>query len=464
MSAPVNINKVRTSVADINLTSPHSSSPLADSMRRTRRQSSSAPRELKPFQSGDIKVLLLENVNKRAIEILGAHGFQVEFLKSSLPEDELIEKIKSVNVIGIRSKTQLTANVLKHAHNLLTIGCFCIGTNQVDLEYAASRGICVFNSPFSNSRSVAELVIGYIITLARQLGDRSIELHSHTWNKVSAGCWEIRGKTLGIIGYGHIGSQLSVLAEAMGMQVLYYDVINIMAMGTAIQVETLDELLQRSDFVTCHVPALPETKNMISHDQFAQMRQGSYLINASRGQVIDIPALVEAKRSGKIAGAALDVYPNEPAGNGADKFTNALNEWTSELVSLPNIVLTPHIGGSTSEAQTAIGVEVAQALTKYLKEGSSIGSVNFPEVDLRNSTDDEEGPVRVLYVHRNVPGVLRTVNEILGSYNIVKQYSDSEGDVAYLIADLTHVNRVDLVNLNNALENTPHRILTRMLY
>merc|ERR1712072_1353880 len=267
-----------------------------------------------------------------------------EILKSSLPENELIEKIQDVHVIGIRSKTQLTANVLKHAKNLIVIGCFCIGTNQVDLKYAAENGIAVFNSPFSNSRSVAEQMIGEIISLARQIGDRNNELHQGVWNKVSAGCWEVRGKTLGIVGYGHVGSQLSVRAEAMGMRVIYYDVVNLMSLGTSNQVPSLDALLQQADFVTLHVPELPETINMISTKQFEQMKNGSYLINASQ--------------AGKLAGAALDVYPNEPAGNGP-KFTNELNTWTEELRNLNNIILTPHNGGSTEEAQAAIGIEVA---------------------------------------------------------------------------------------------------------
>lgn len=258
---------------------------------------------------------------------------------------------------------------------MIVVGCFCIGTNQVDLEYAARHGIAVFNSPFANSRSVAELVIAEIIILARQLGDRSNELHKGTWNKVSAKCWEIRGKTLGqlhnaqkmlrywlltkligIIGYGHIGSQLSVLAESMGMSVIYYDVVNLMALGTARQVPTLEALLNEADFVTCHVPELPETKNLIGATQFDQMKEGSYLINASRGTVVDIPALINASRNGKIAGAALDVYPSEPGGNG-DYFTNDLNTWAEDLRSLKNIILTPHIGGSTEEAQRAIGAE-----------------------------------------------------------------------------------------------------------
>ena len=261
-----------------------------------------------------------------------------------------------MHVIGIRSKTKLTEEVLREAKNLLVIGCFCIGTNQVDLDYAAKHGIAVFNSPFANSRSVAELIIAWIITLARQMGDRSLEMHRGTWNKVSSKCWEIRGKTLGIVGYGHIGSQLSVLAEAMGMNVIYYDVVTLMGLGTARQVPTLDALLEEADFVTLHVPETPETKNMISARQLELMKDGSYLLNASRGTVVDIPALINAMRNGKIAGAALDVYPNEPAANG-DYFTSELNQWGDDLRQLKNIILTPHIGGSTEEAQRAIGVE-----------------------------------------------------------------------------------------------------------
>lgn len=250
----------------------------------------------------------------------------------------------------------MSEKVLREARNLLVIGCFCIGTNQVDLDYAARHGIAVFNSPFANSRSVAELVIAEIITLARQLGDRSNEMHRGTWNKVSAKCWEIRGKTLGIVGYGHIGSQLSVLAEAMGMNVIYYDVVTLMALGTARQVPTLDDLLDEADFVTLHVPDLPETRGMISTAQFDKMKNGSYLINASRGSVVDIPALIKAMNSGKVAGAALDVYPNEPAANG-DYFNGSLNTWGDDLRGVNNIILTPHIGGSTEEAQRAIGIE-----------------------------------------------------------------------------------------------------------
>ncbi|KAK9325058.1 hypothetical protein V1517DRAFT_315278 [Lipomyces orientalis] len=421
------------------------------------------PKVLKPFATEDIKILLLENVNQTAVSILTEQGYQVEFHKTSLSEDELIEKIRDVHAIGIRSKTKLTAKVLAEARNLVVVGCFCIGVNQVDIEYAAKHGIAVFNSPFSNSRSVAELVIGEIIALARQFTDRSNEMHMGVWNKVSAGCWEIRGKTLGIVGYGHIGAQLSVLAESMGMSVVYYDVIPIMSLGMAKQVPTLDDLLTEADFVTLHVPALPETENLIGAPQFAAMKHGSYLINASRGTVVDIPALIDAMHTGKVAGAALDVYPNEPAKNGPT-FHTALNTWAEQLRSLKNIILTPHIGGSTEEAQSAIGIEVGQALVRYINEGATIGAVNFPEVSLRSLTLEEENHVRVLYVHSNVPGVLRTVNEIFADHNIDKQYSDSRGDIAYLMADISQVDAADIRDLYEKLERTPFKIMTRLLY
>ncbi len=368
-----------------------------------------------------------------------------------------------MHVIGIRSKTKLTPKVLKEAKNLLVIGCFCIGTNQVDLDYAAKHGIAVFNSPFANSRSVAELVIAEIITLARQLGDRSLEMHRGTWNKVSNKCWEIRGKTLGIVGYGHIGSQLSVMAEAMGMTVIYYDIVTLMAIGTARQVPTLEALLEEADFVSLHVPETAETQNMISTKHFERMKNGSYLINASRGTVVDIPALIKAMRAGKVAGAALDVYPNEPAANG-DYFVNDLNTWAEDLRGVNNIILTPHIGGSTEEAQRAIGVEVAEALVRYINQGTTLGSVNLPEVTMRSLTLDEPNHARVIYIHQNVPGVLRKVNEILGDHNVDKQISDSKGDVAYLMADISSVRTEDIKDIRDSLDSLSSRLLTRVLY
>ncbi|MCJ1439875.1 MAG: D-3-phosphoglycerate dehydrogenase 2 [Stictis urceolatum] len=429
----------------------------------TQGQARALAKQLKPFATEDIKILLLENVNKTGRDGLEKQGYQVEFHRASLPEEELIAKIRDVHVIGIRSKTKLTERVLKEAKNLIVIGCFCIGTNQVDLQYAAQQGIAVFNSPFSNSRSVAELIIGEVISLARQLGDRSNEMHRGVWNKVSNGCWELRGKTLGIIGYGHIGSQLSVLAEAMGMTVIFYDVINLMALGSSRQVPTLKALLEQADFVTCHVPELPETMNMIGTKEMEHMKKGSYLLNASRGSVVDIPALIDAMRAGKIAGAALDVYPSEPAGNG-EYFKNDLNKWAEDLRGLKNIILTPHIGGSTEEAQSAIGTEVSDALIRYVNEGVTIGSVNMPEVTLRSLTIDESNHVRVIYIHQNVPGVLRKVNEVLGDHNVDKQMTDSRGDVAYLMADISNVNNTQIKELWTSLETLRSKIRTRVLY
>jgi len=282
------------------------------------------------------------------------------------------------------------------------------------------------------------------------------------WNKQSKGCWEVRGKTLGIVGYGHIGSQLSVLAEALGMRVIFYDVINIMPLGSARQVETLSALLSEADFVTLHVPELPETINMIGAGELAQMKVGSYLLNNARGRVVDIPALITALQSKHLAGAAIDVYPQEPGSNGAP-FDDQVNSWSSTLRNLPNVILTPHIGGSTEEAQRMIGDEVSLALTRYLNYGSTIGAVNFPEVDLRAITAEQGNHVRVCYVHSNQPGVLKQVNEVLSPYNVEKQYSDSKGDVAYLLADIADVSPQDVNKLREMISHTSANILTRLL-
>ncbi|RKP25292.1 hypothetical protein SYNPS1DRAFT_15870 [Syncephalis pseudoplumigaleata] len=401
-----------------------------------------------------IRVLLLENVNQVAVDHLRQSGFEVEHHAKALPEDVLREKIRNVHIVGIRSKTQLTADILKEAKQLLAIGCFCIGTNQVDLEAAARQGIAVFNSPFSNSRSVAELVLAEIISLARQLGDRNKELHAGTWNKVSARCYEIRGKTLGIVGYGHIGSQLSVLAEAMGMQVIFMDVLQLMPLGSAQPVATLDELLAKADFVTLHVPETPETKLMIGARELQLMRPGSYLINASRGTVVDIPALAEALRSGHLGGAAVDVYPSEPFKNGPG--------FATELIGCPNTILTPHIGGSTEEAQRAIGVEVSAALQKFAQTGSTLGAVNYPEVNLRVAPGAGRF-ARILHTHQNVPGVLKEINNILAAHNVEKQLCDNRGDIAYLMADLRVDNDEDLGEIFKKISMTPTNILTRVL-
>lgn len=309
---------------------------------------------------------------------------------------------------------------------------------------------------------MAELVISEIIALSRQYVERAFELRNGIWNKQSKNCWEIRGKTLGIVGYGHIGAQLSVLSEAFGMRVLFYDVLNIMPLGSARQVESLSALLADSDFVTLHVPELPETTNMIGKRELAQMKKGSYLINNARGRVVDIPALIDALNTKHIAGCALDVFPAEPGANGAP-FDDQLNAWASTLRTIPNVILTPHIGGSTEEAQRMIGEEVASALGRYLNYGATLGAVNFPEVDLRAITAEEGTSVRVCHVHRNTPGVLRQVNEVLSPYNVEKQYSDSKGEVAYLMADIANVSPGDVDTLKQRISHTSANILTRLL-
>jgi D-3-phosphoglycerate dehydrogenase len=403
------------------------------------------------FPKDQIKVLLLENVAASALEIFAAEGYQVEHLKTALPADELAKKIADVHILGIRSKTQVRAEVLAHARRLLTLGCFCIGTNQVDLEAGNRRGIPVFNAPFSNTRSVAELMIAEIIMLARQLGDRSREVHDGKWRKVSNDCHEIRGKVLGIIGYGHIGRQLGVLAEAMGMRVLFHDIAARLPMGNNASVPSLAELLGAADFVSLHVPETRETREMMGAAELAKMKPGSYLLNASRGTVVVIPALVEALKKGHLAGAAVDVYPEEPESNGEG--------FTSGLRGLNNVILTPHIGGSTTEAQEAIGREVATALTKFVNSGATTGTVNFPIVEQAFSPNAH----RILNVHRNVPGVLRDINKIVSDShaNIQGQVLATDPNIGYLIMDLDK----DVANdVSKAIARLDTNIKTRILY
>lgn len=462
MSSPLAIPSKSPRVVAASI-SPASPQILHDRLRK--RDSISAirqPKVLHPVDNEDLRLLILENISQEAVQVFRAQGFHVDHYKKALSEDELIDVISQYHAIGIRSKTKITERVIKAATKLLVIGCFCIGTNQVDLVTAGKAGIPVFNSPFSNSRSVAELVVSEMIALSRQLVERSHEMRQGIWNKQSKGCWEVRGKTLGIIGYGHIGSQLSVLAEALGMRVIFYDVVNIMPLGSARQVNALPTLLAESDFVTLHVPELPETINMIGSRELAQMKMGSYLINNARGRVVDIPALIEALRSNHLAGAAIDVYPQEPGSNGAP-FDDQINAWSSTLRSLPNVILTPHIGGSTEEAQRMIGEEVSLALSRYLNYGSTLGAVNFPEVDLRAITAEQGNHVRVCHVHSNQPGVLKQVNEVLSPYNVEKQYSDSKGDVAYLLADIADVSPQDVNKLREMIQHTSANILTRLL-
>ncbi len=407
--------------------------------------------ETHPHTSAGMKVLLLENIHSSAHELFEENGFEVESLTGALSEDALCEKVRDVQVLGIRSKTHVTARVVDAAKDLLTLGCFCIGTNQVDLKAAKLSGVPVFNAPFSNTRSVAEMILSEVVMLARQLGDRVREVHAGRWRKVSAGCFEVRGKTLGIVGYGHIGSQVGVLAEAFGMRVLYYDIASKLPMGNNRPCGTLAELLAHSDFVPLHVPATPQTHKMIGPEEIAHMRKGSYLLNASRGTVVQIPALAAAIRGGRLAGAAIDVYPEEPETN-SDGFE-------SELRGLANVILTPHIGGSTVEAQAAIGREVATSLVRYIDAGSTAGSVNFPQVEPALIP----GTHRVLNAHRNVPGVLRDINRIVSDVgaNILGQVLATDADIGYLVMD---IEREVSDAVSTAMAALPTNLRTRVLY
>ena len=405
------------------------------------------------FPKDQIKILLLANIHQSAVTLFKAEGFQVESVSTALKEKELVEKMRDVHVVGIRSKTQLRELPLSEAKRLLSVGAFCIGTNQIDLDAANKRGVPVFNAPFSNTRSVAELMLAEIIALSRQLGDRSNEVHRGLWKKVAAGSWEVRGKTLGVIGYGHIGSQIGILAEMIGMSVIFYDRVTKLPLGNNKPVPTLAELLQNSDFVTLHVPETPQTKNMIGADELALMKKGSYLLNASRGTVVVIPALADAIKRGHIAGAAIDVYPEEPEGNGEG--------FKSELQGLPNVILTPHVGGSTSEAQEAIGREVATSLIRYINQGTTTGAVNFPHVDL--PTEPGRETHRILNVHKNVPGVLRDINKIVSdkNANIEAQVRATDANIGYLVMDLAQDVSEDV---KVAIASLGNSIKTRILY
>ena len=398
-----------------------------------------------------LKVLLLENVHASAHELLLEAGCKVEALSGALGEDALIERLKGVHILGIRSKTQVTARVLASPPSLMTVSCFCIGTNHLDLTAANQLGIPVFNAPFSNTRSVAELVICEIIMLARQLGDRSREVHDGRWRKVAAGSYEVRGKTLGIVGYGHIGSQVGVLAESMGMRVLTHDIRPTLPIGNSSPAASLHALLAASDFVTLHVPETPQTRGMIGAAEIAKMKDGAYLLNLSRGTVVDLDALAAAIKAKKIGGAGLDVYPEEPESN-SDGFASVMR-------GLPNVVLTPHIGGSTEEAQEAIGREVASVLTKLVNTGATSGAVNFPKIDLPATPETH----RILNVHRNVPGVLRDINRIVSdrNANVLAQMLATDPAIGYLVMDLDHevANDVRL-----AIAELEASIKTRILY
>ncbi len=403
------------------------------------------------FPKDQIQVLLLEGIHAAAQALFSAEGYRVEALSQALPEADLKERLRDVHILGIRSKTQVTAEALSQARRLLTIGCFCIGTNQVDLESALSRGIPVFNAPFGNTRSVAEMVLGEIIMLARQLGNRTGEMHQGQWSKISKNCFEVRGKTLGIIGYGNIGTQISTLAEALGMRVFFYDILSKLPLGNAKACHTLAELLRESDFITLHVPATQLTHLMISEPQLKAMKRGAYLINASRGSVVDLDALAGALKSGHLAGAAIDVYPSEPDANSGG--------FKTPLQGIPNVVLTPHVGGATEEAQANIGEEVPTALMRFVNTGITRGAVNFPVIDLAPLKSAH----RILNVHQNVPGVLREINRIVSDLgaNIQAQALATEGDVGYLVID---TNQKLSNEVKAAIEALPTSIKTRILY
>ncbi|BEE18199.1 MULTISPECIES: phosphoglycerate dehydrogenase [Aeromonas] len=374
-----------------------------------------------------IKVLLLEGVHPNTVETFRAAGYtSVEYLKTSLSEEELIERVRDVHFIGLRSRTQITEKVLDAANKLVAIGCFCIGTNQVELDAAQIRGIPVFNAPFSNTRSVAELVLGEILLLLRGIPEKNAKCHRGVWEKLANRSVEARGKKLGIIGYGHIGTQLGIIAESIGMKVYYYDIENKLSLGNAIQVPNMVELLNMSDVISLHVPETPSTKDLIGAEQLRMMKPGAIFINASRGTVVDIDALADVIKSGHISGAAIDVFPVEPKSND--------EEFMTPLRGLDNVILTPHIGGSTQEAQENIGLEVANKLIKYSDNGSTLSAVNFPEVSLPG----HKGSSRLLHIHRNQPGVMNKINQIFAEegINIAGQYLQTSSHIGYVVIDV----------------------------
>ena len=406
------------------------------------------------FPKDRIKVLLLEGINDSAADLLLNAGYtNMTRLPKALDEKDLIAALQDTHVLGIRSRSQLTETVLAQANRLFAVGCFSVGTNQVDLVAARNRGVPVFNAPFSNTRSVAELTIGEIVMLLRRIPDRSRSAHDGGWDKSANGAFEVRGKTLGIVGYGNIGSQLSTLAEAMGMRVIYYDHTDRLRHGNTEPVDSLTALLAGSDIVSLHVPETPATHGMIGAAEIAAMRKGAYLINNSRGTVVDLDALAAALKSGHLAGAAVDVFPKEPASN-AERFVTPIQ-------GLPNVILTPHVGGSTEEAQERIGAEVARKLIDYSDVGSTVGAVNFPAVQLAARPEG----TRFIHVQRNVPGMLQRLNEVFArrNLNIAAQYYQTDGEIGYVVIEADPVGEVarDTLREIRALDGT---IRARLLY
>jgi D-3-phosphoglycerate dehydrogenase len=402
-----------------------------------------------------IKILLLEGVHPTAVEAFKKDGYhEIDFHPKSLAEPQLIEALRDAYFVGIRSATHLTAKVIDRADKLMGIGCFCIGTNQVDLDAAQQRGIPVFNAPFSNTRSVAELVLAETILLMRGIPFRNALTHRGGWMKTAAGSQEVRGKTLGIVGYGHIGTQIGVLAESLGMKVVFYDIETKLALGNAQAVSTLNGLLETADVVTLHVPQTAQTQNMIGADQLARMKKGAKLINAARGTVVDIDALAAALQSKHLSGAAIDVFPVEPKTEG--------EEFKSPLRGMENVILTPHVGGSTEEAQQNIGIEVAEKLIKYSNNGSTLTAVNFPEVSL----PEHPGKHRLLHTHHNRPGVLSAINAVFSKakINITGQYLQTNTQIGYVVIDVETEGREASLDVKRVLEKVPGTIRTRILY
>lgn len=404
------------------------------------------------LEKNRIKILLLEGIHKSATEFFNANGYtNLESIPEALDDNRLREKIRTANIVGIRSRTNLTSDILSAAPKLIAVGCFSIGTNQVDGHAARLLGIPVFNAPFSNTRSVAELVIAEMILLLRNIPVKNAAAHRGKWLKSAANCFEVRGKSLGIIGYGHIGSQVSILAEAMGMDVYYYDIVKKLSLGKAVACSSLDELLSVSHVVTLHVPETPLTMNMIGERELALMKKGSCLVNASRGSVVKIQALAEALRSGQLLGAALDVFPEEPASSN--------DPFISELQEFDNVILSPHVGGSTMEAQENIGTEVAEKLVKYSDTGATIGATNFVQISLQPNNNAQ----RFLHIHKNEPGVLKEINYVFTSkgINIAGEYLQTDPEVGYVIIDTESRLSPGVLDELRAIRGT---IRVRMLY
>lgn len=404
------------------------------------------------YPRNKIKILLLENISDSAIEEFNQSGYvEIKKISGALSEEDLVNEIKGVHILGLRSKTQVTKNILENADKLLAIGAFCIGVNQIDLKSATRKGIAVFNAPYSNTRSVAELIIGLCVMLIRKISDKNAAAHSGVWMKEAKGSYELRGKTLGIIGYGNIGSQVSVMAEAMGLNVVYYDIVTKLPHGNAKQIRDLRELLKQSDIVTLHVPSDATTRNMIAEKTLEDLKKGAIFLNYSRGDVVDLDALKTAIETGMIGGAAVDVFPEEPEKNG--------DEFTSVLQNLPNVILTPHIGGSTEEAQANIGLDVTSKLINYLELGASNGSHTVPAVSL----PPQAGTHRILHIHQNIPGVLSEINSKMSerNINILGQYLKTNEEIGYVILDIDTKLSQEAIKILREVRGT---IKTRMVY